>query len=216
MKTFLYFVLAISLVTLACKSDNPQQPNAPTQANGRDTTITFSNTDPSKLPSGWSAEKGDWLIDSEDANPVLKMTNNNGHNFNIAVLESRYYQNIEIEARIKAIQGKEDQGGGLVWRYMNSRNYYIVRANPLENNMRLYKVVNNSRKQMQSVATTVKTGEWFTLKVKAQGDRIECYLNDALVISATDDTFSTPGLVGFWSKADAVSLFDDLKISVLK
>jgi hypothetical protein len=216
MKTFLYFVLAISLVTLACKSDNPQQANAPTQTNGMDTTITFSNTDPSKFPSGWSAEKGDWLIDSEDTNLVLKMTNNNGHNFNIAVLKSTYYQNIEIEARIKALRGDEDQGGGLVWRYMNSRNYYIVRANPLENNMRLYKVVNNSRKQMQSVATTVKTGEWFTLKVKAQGDRIECYLNDALVISETDDSFSTPGLVGFWSKADAVSLFDDLKISVLK
>lgn len=216
MKTLLYFVLAISLITLACKSDNPQQANAQSQANGRDTTITFSNTEPSKLPPGWSAEKGDWLIDSEDANLILKMTNNNGHNFNIAVLKSRYYQNIEIEARIKALQGDEDQGGGLVWRYMNSRNYYIVRANPLENNMRLYKVVNNSRKQMQSVATTVKTGEWFTVKVRAQGDRIECYLNDALIISETDDTFPTPGLVGFWSKADAVSLFDDLKIGVLK
>jgi hypothetical protein len=91
-----------------------------------------------------------------------------------------------------------------------------MRVNPLENNVRLYRVVNGNRKQTQSENTRVKTGEWFTVKVKAQGDRIECFVNGELVLSDTDNTFPNPGLVGFWSKADAVSLFDDLKITLLK
>jgi hypothetical protein len=69
---------------------------------------------------------------------------------------------------------------------------------------------------MQSESTKVKTGEWFTIKVKTRGSKIECYLNEEKVFSDIDDTFPNAGQVGFWSKADAVSLFDDLKIKVLK
>jgi hypothetical protein len=203
------------MIMLACKSDDTQQANAQV-ANGRDTTITFSGTDVLKLPSGWSAEAGSWEITLESSNPVLKMKSNTGSDFNITVLKSNYYQNCEIEAKVKAVQGDEDQGGGLVWRYIDAKNYYIVRVNPLENNIRLYKVVNGNRRQMQSEKTSVKIGEWFTVTVKAMGNSIECFLNDKKVFSDSDDTFPNPGLVGFWSKADAVSLFDDLKIKVLK
>jgi hypothetical protein len=215
MKKLLHFVLAISLIALACKSDNSQQANAQAVANGKDTTITFSGT-ASKLPSGWSAETGNWEIEFENSNPVLKMKSNTGSDFNITVLKSNYYQNSEIEVKVKAVQGAEDQGGGLVWRYVDAKNYYIMRVNPLEDNIRLYKVVNGNRNQMQSEKASTKTGEWFTVKVKAVGSRIECFLNGQKVLSDTDDTFPDPGLVGFWSKADAVSLFDDLKIKVLK
>jgi hypothetical protein len=216
MKQTPYFVLAFALVISACKSDRAQQANAQSVANGRDTIITFSNVEPSKLPSGWSAETGTWTTSFENSNASLKMTSNDGSDFNIAVFKSNNYLNAEIEVKVKALQGEVDQGGGLVWRYVNSKNYYIVRANPLENNVRLYKVVDGNRKQMQSESTKVKTGEWFTLRVKTQGNQIECYLNDEKVFSDTDDTFPNPGLIGFWSKADAVSLFDNLKINVLK
>jgi hypothetical protein len=216
MKQTSYFVLAIAFVISACKSDSTQEANAQTVANGRDTTITFSNAGPSKLPSGWSAVTGTWVASLENSNVLLKMTGNDGNDFNIAVFKSTNYQNAEIEAKVKALQGEEDQGGGLVWRYINSKNYYVVRANPLENNIRLYRVVDGNRRQMQSVSAKVKTGEWFTLKVRILGNRIECYMNDEKILSDTDDTFPNPGLIGFWSKADAVSLFDDLKINVLK
>jgi hypothetical protein len=216
MKQTSNFVLAVFLAISACKSDSTKQANAQTMTNGRDTTITFSNAGPPKLPSGWSAETGTWATALEDSNVSLKMTSNNGSDFNIAVLKSNNYQNAEIKVRVKALEGEVDQGGGLVWRYVTSKNYYIVRANPLENNVRLYKVVDGNRKQMQSQSTKVKTGEWFTLRVKTQGNQIECYLNDEKVFSDTDDTFPNPGLIGFWSKADAVSIFDNLKINVLK
>ena len=209
-------LLAVSLFTLACKSDNTQSANAQIKANGKDTTINFSNSPAKQLPAGWSAETGVWQIDTDSANPALKMTRNENTDFNVAVFKSAYYQNIEIEAKAKAVSGEEDQGGGLVWRFVDSRNYYIVRFNPLENNIRLYKVVNGTRKQMQSENAQIKSGNWFTIKVKASGDKIECYLDGEKVLSDTDDTFESPGLVGFWSKADAVSIFDDLKIDVLK
>jgi len=205
-----------ALIVVSCKSENRGQANAQILANGRDTTITFSNAEPSKLPPGWTAETGIWTTALENSNSVLKMSENDGSDFNIAVLKSIKYVNAEIEVRVKALRGEEDQGGGLVWRYVSSKNYYIVRLNPLEDNIRVYEVVNGKRKQLQTEDTSVKTAEWFTLKVKAEGNRMECYLNDKMICSGIDDTFPNPGLVGFWSKADAVSLFDDLKIRVLK
>jgi hypothetical protein len=118
MKKLLYLVLAISGIMIACKSDNTQQANAQVASNSRDTTINFSNAEASKLPSGWTAATSFWKIESENSNQVLKMSSNDGSDFNIAVLNSKYYQNIEIEAKIKAVQGEVDQGGGLVWRYV--------------------------------------------------------------------------------------------------
>lgn len=215
MKKLPIFIITTAIV-VSCKSENRGQANAQTVANGRDTTVTFSSVELSKLPIGWAAETGTWITALDTSNSALKMSENDGSEFNIAVLKSIKFMNAEIEARVKALQGEEDQGGGLIWRYVNSKNYYIARLNPLENNIRVYKVVNGKRKQLQTEDTSVKTAEWFTLKVKAQGDRIECYLNDKMILSGIDDTFPNPGLVGFWSKADAVSLFDDLKIRVLK
>lgn len=89
-------------------------------------------------------------------------------------------------------------------------------ANPLEDNFRLYRVVNGNRKQVESANIKMKANEWFTLKVVMMGNSIDCYYNGQKLLSHTDDTFPNAGLVGFWSKADAVSLFDDLKIKVLK
>lgn len=215
MKNLSIFVITASII-VSCKSDNTGQANAQTASDGRDTPVTFSNVELSKLPPGWAAETGTWTTALENSNCSLKTSENDGSEFNIAVLKSIKFMNAEIEARVKALQGEEDQGGGLVWRYVNSKNYYIARLNPLENNIRLYKVVNGKRKQLQTEDTSVNTAEWFTLKVKAQGNRIECYLNDKMILSGIDVTFPNPGLVGFWSKADAVSLFDDLKIRVLK
>ncbi len=212
-----YFILAVALILLACKSDttNGAKEEAYIIANGRDTTITFKNTEARKLPAGWSSEASTWSVVNEGENAALQMNKNGGKDFNIAVLKSHSYHNIEIVVRIKAISGEQDQGGGLVWRYMDSQNYYIVRANPLEHNIRLYKVVNGNRKQMKSTDITTQTNEWFTIKVKTVNENIECFLNGEKMLTDSDETFPTAGLVGFWSKADAVSVFDDLKIRVL-
>jgi len=212
-----YFILAVALILLACKSDTAKRTKEEGHAvaNGRDTTITFKTTEAGKLPAGWSSETSTWSVVNEGENAVLQMNKNGGKDFNVSVLKSHRYDNIEIEARIKAISGEEDQGGGLVWRYMDSQNYYIVRANPLEHNIRLYKVVNGNRKQMKSKDIKMQTNKWFTIKVKTVNENIECFLDGEKMLTDSDETFPGAGLVGFWSKADAVSIFDDLKIRVL-
>ena len=95
---------------------------------------------------------------------------------------------------------------------MDSNNYYIVRFNPLEDNFRLYKVLNGRRLQLSSASVTVPKGSWFNIKVVMKGSEVTCYLNGKKLIHKTDDTFVKPGKIGFWTKADAVSDFDNFNI----
>jgi len=206
-----------SLAVLIC--GNTTSPLAPgdIQAAGTDVTFNFDNEEVDKLPADWTGATSTWLIAREGSNKAMKQAGKNeGDKFNICVQNKLTYQNLEMEVRIKALEGREDQGGGLVWRYRDAKNYYITRANPLENNFRVYKVVNGNRKQMESANVSIKKDEWYTIKVVMTGNRITCYYNGQKLLSHSDGTFPTAGLVGFWSKADAVSLFDDLKIKVLK
>jgi hypothetical protein len=207
----------VLLIFLSCKSRTSHDQNRETiEANGKDTTITFEYTLISKLPSGWSSETGVWKGMRDEDNTVLMMEKNDGSDFNIAVLKQSTYQDLEIYVRVKAINGEEDQGGGLVWRYVDRSNYYIARVNPLENNIRLYKVVGGKRKQLESSDIEIRKNEWFQIGVTMQRERIECFYNGVKVFSASDQSFQQPGQIGVWSKADAVSYFDDLKIKSLE
>jgi hypothetical protein len=114
--------------------------------------------------------------------------------------------------KLKAVAGEEDQGGGLVWRYIDNNNYYIARYNPLEHNFRLYRLVNGNRKQLISFDCDIKTGIWFTVTTEMKGNKTTCSLNGIQIIEATDDTFKSAGNIGLWAKADTVTYFDDLTI----
>ncbi len=199
------------LVALCCGSAVMNRVKA------QDAKFNFDNDEVGKLPADWTPATSTWVIALDGNNKAMKQAGKNeGDGFNICVQNKLKYQNLEMEVRIKALEGREDQGGGLVWRYVDSKNYYITRANPLENNFRVYKVVNGNRKQMESANVTFKKGEWYTVKIIMTGNSIDCYFNGQKLLSHTDDAFPTAGLVGFWSKADAVSLFDDLTIKALK
>jgi len=206
-----------SLAVLICGNTTSQVAPEDMQATGTEVTFNFDNEEVDKLPADWTGATSTWLIASDGSNKAMKQAGKNeGDKFNICVQNKLTYQNLEMEVRIKALEGREDQGGGLVWRYRDAKNYYITRANPLENNFRVYKVVNGNRKQMESANVSIKKGEWYNIKVIMTGNSITCYYNGQKLLSHTDDTFPNTGWVGFWSKADAVSLFDDLKIKVLK
>jgi len=120
---------------------------------------------------------------------------------------------LELETKIRAEEGKEDQGGGLVWRLQDANNYYITRWNPLEDNLRVYKVVAGRRIQLHSV--TIKTDPkcWHELELKITGNRIKVAFDGKNLIDFTDDTFKKAGRIGFWAKADSILSFDDLEIS---
>ena len=135
-----------------------------------------------------------------------------GYHFSMAVNENEVYDDFELIVKFKGVAGEEDQGGGPVWRYQDNNNYYIARANPLEDNFRVYKVVDGKRIQMDSARLKVTSGEWHTIKVVARKDQIQCFYDGQPHLEVKDDTFQKAGRVGLWTKADAVTYFDDLEV----
>jgi hypothetical protein len=134
--------------------------------------------------------------------------------FNICVADDTSYKDVELIVAFKAVAGKKDQGGGFVWRYQDHNNYYICRMNPLEDNFRVYKVVNGKRsREFQDATVKVPLNEWHTLKVKMIGDRIECFLDGEKHLDVKDSSITEAGKVGLWTKADAQSHFDEFKVS---
>ncbi len=176
-----------------------------------ETLINFDNSKPGALPADWTNATGKWMVKQDGNHKMLTQTaKNRGSYFNVAVYEKASPKDVVMSVDIRAVSGREDQGGGLVWRYTDIKNYYIVRFNPLEDNYRFYKVENGRRIQLASAAhITLPEGKWFTVKVVAKGNKVNCYLNGKKYLEKTDDTFTKPGKTGFWTKADAVSDFDN-------
>ena len=127
---------------------------------------------------------------------------------------------VDLSVRFKPVSGRVDQAAGLVWRFQNEDNYYIVRANALEDNVVLYKVENGKRTDLPlkgegrtyGKKTDVPSGQWSTLRVIANGRLFEVYFNGSKLYDVEDGTFTTAGKVGVWTKADSVTHFDDLTV----
>ncbi|MBL7922275.1 MAG: DUF1080 domain-containing protein [Bacteroidia bacterium] len=187
-----------------------------------DTVITFNNEATGKLPVGFKGfdncgQTVNWSVLDDNGNKVVKQQSKNESScYNVLMFQENAYQNFTASVKIKAIAGDEDQGGGLIWRCQNENNYYLARYNPLENNFRFCKVVNGDRKQLKSVDSNIKTGEWFTMTITMSGNKIVCTLNGNKLIEITDDTFAGAGTLGMWTKSDAQSYFDDLSVQVAK
>ncbi len=118
---------------------------------------------------------------------------------------------MDISVQMKTVAGKTDQGGGLVWRAKDKINYYVARYNPLEDNYRVYKVVNGKRKELQSANIKHSDGR-HTLRVTMKGDRVECFYDGKKYLDVKDGTLANSGKIGLWTKADAQTYFDDLTV----
>lgn len=114
-----------------------------------------------------------------------------------------------VEVRFKALSGSEDQAGGVVWRFKNGDNYYIARANALEDNVSLYYTEDGKRKTVKYTDAPVPKNQWHLLRVEFNGPRIKVLLNGKTTIELDDDHLKGPGAVGLWTKADSVTAFDD-------
>jgi len=116
-----------------------------------------------------------------------------------------------VEVKFKPISGKEDQAGGLVWRWKDGDNYYVARANALEDNVSLYYTQNGRRNTIKYVDAPVAKNQWHTLRVEFMAKRIQVSLDGKLYIEVDDDRIVGPGAVGLWTKADSVTAFDDFR-----
>lgn len=119
------------------------------------------------------------------------------------------------EVKFKSISGREDQAGGLVWRWKDRENYYVARANALENNISLYYTERGSRKTLKYVDAPVARGTWHTLRVEFAGTRIAVSLDGKRYIEFDDNHIGGPGSVGVWTKADSVTAFDDFSYGTM-
>jgi hypothetical protein len=185
-------------------------------------TWSFEGDEIGMLPAGWeAAQTGEgpgsvWQVVADDSAPdgsrALAQMSSDGQRrmFSPCVVKDSSHLNPDLSVSFKAVSGVVDQGGGLVWRYRDANNYYIARLNPLETNYRIYKVVDGQRSQVRSVQVDTPPGEWHRLRVVQQGNRIRGYLDGKQLLDVTDDTFRDAGRIGLWTKADAVTFFDDL------
>ena len=166
---------------------------------------------------------GTWVVQTEGGNKVLAQIDADPtrSRFPVAVLSEVSAADVDLSVRIKPITGTVDQAGGLVWRYQNAENYYLVRANALEDNVVLYKMENGKRTDLPLTGEgrtygkkiDVPAAQWSTLRVVATGLVFEVYFNGAKLYEVEDSTFSQPGKVGVWTKADSVTQFDDLTVA---
>jgi hypothetical protein len=167
-------------------------------------------------------EPGRWEVQQDASGRHLAQLDADRTNarFPTAVLSDVSAANVDLSARFRPVSGRVDQAAGLVWRYQNEDNYYLVRANALEDNVVLYKVEGGKRIDLPvkgegrtyGKKVDVPTGQWSTLRVVANGRLFEVYFNGTKLYEVDDATFMQPGRVGVWTKADSVTQFDDLTV----
>jgi hypothetical protein len=184
-----------------------------------ETRWSFDDAQTGTLPAWLDAPVGKWEVRETADSPVGKRAlfqaaKNSGSTFNMAVDRAARFQDLELTVRMKAVAGAEDQGGGLVWRYRDARNYYIARYNPLEDNYRVYKVVNGSRRELASASVKPAPG-WHQLTIRMSGKHLTCDLDGKTYLTADDGSFPDTGAVGVWTKADAQTLFAGLEARAL-
>jgi hypothetical protein len=179
-------------------------------------TVSFDQETPGSVPAGWVAGvtgRGSpkWSIETDATAPskphVLKQSGSG--TFPWCVLREVSYADGYVEVKFKPVSGREDQAGGLVWRWKDGENYYVARANALEDNVSLYYTQNGRRITLKYIDAPVPRNTWHTLKVEFSGKKIRVILDGKTYIDMDDDHISGAGAVGVWTKADSVTLFDD-------
>lgn len=201
----------------------PENP-ASLQAAGQTITFNFDSDNPGGMPAGFhgartgQGSEGKWVVTADSTAPskpnVVAQTSRDrtDYRFPLLIADRGSFKDLDLSVKFKAVEGDVDRAGGLVFRLKDANNYYVVRANALEDNYRLYHVVNGRRVQFAGANFKVMPGEWHELRVEVTGSKFTCYYDGQKKIDATDDTFKDAGRIGLWTKADSLTYFDDLTV----
>ena len=197
--------------------------------------VGFDGQKAGERPAGFTCaltgqgRAGTWSIAQDPTAPtppnVLAQTDEDAtsYRFPVCVLDAVSARDVDLSVRFKPVRGTKDQAAGLVWRYRDKDNYYVVRANALEANVVLYKVEGGKRTDLKPKGAgrlaygkkaSVVAGSWGLLRVVVRGNLCEVYLGSDKLLEVDDSTFATAGKVGVWTKADSVTYFDDLRVDV--
>jgi len=181
-------------------------------------TVNFDNLKTGGPPAGRTATqtgKGEakWEIVADDSAPskpnVLKQSGQ--ASYPVCIKDSTSIKDGFVEVKFKPVSGKEDQAGGVIWRCRDSDNYYIARANALEDNVAIYHTINGKRTEKKRMEVKVSSNAWHTLRVDFQGGSFKVTFDGKTALEWNDDTFKDAGKIGVWTKADSVTLFDDFR-----
>ena len=183
----------------------------------------FDSTKPGSLPAGWECGvtgKGapQWSVQADPTAPsapqVLQQSGSG--TFPWCVHKDASLPDGYVEVKFKPMRGKQDQAGGVVWRWKDGDNYYVARANALEDNVSLYYTEKGRRNTLRYVDAPVPANTWHTLRVEFSGTRIRVAMNGKVYIELDDAHIQGAGAVGLWTKADSVTAFDDFSFAVKK
>jgi hypothetical protein len=197
-------------------------------------TINFDSARPGSVPPGWttvapvSGAPARWEVLKDPSAPsppyVFAQVSNDAaaSRCPLAILNKTEVKDGDLSVKVKPVGGREERAGGLVWRYQDPNNYYLVRANALENTIVLFKVEDGKRTPLMSrgaaphsfgVKHPVPANQWSVLKVHFHGPLFSVYFNHKRLFEVLDSTFAQAGKVGLWTKADSVTYFDDFRIA---
>jgi hypothetical protein len=188
--------------------------------------VDFEKDDVGQAPKGFSiaqtggGDKPKWVIKQDPDAPKGKRVlaqvdpDPTDDRYPLCVYDAVTARDVDVTVAFKPVAGEVDQAAGIVVRYKDKDNYYMARANSLEGNVRLYRIVDGKRKQFAGEKVQVPSGKWQTLRLTAVGNHFEVMLGDARLFAADDDTIKGPGKVGLWTKADSVTHFDHLRVVV--
>ncbi len=184
-------------------------------------TENFDTTAVGTLPSGWKSGvtgsgSPQWAVTADPSapsKPNVLLQKGKG-TFPWAAKRDVALSDGFVQVKFKAIAGKEDQAGGLMWRWKDGDNYYVARANALENNVSLYYTANGRRNTIKYVNAPVPLNAWHTLRVDFSGTNVKVSLNGKIYIEEQDNHLTGSGAVGIWTKADSVTAFDDFTYGV--
>lgn len=197
-------------------------PPSASAAQGPMTAWHFDSMAVGQPPTGFTfgltgrGRPGRWVVravpDAPSGANVLAQEDSDrtDYRFPVAVADAPVFGDVSVSVRCKAVSGRVDQACGIVWRYQDENNYYLTRANALEDNVCWYYVQNGRRIEVKRVHIRVASGVWHSLRADMRGDHIEVYFNGEKLIDVHDSRFTAPGKVGVWTKADSRTLFDDL------
>lgn len=196
---------------------------------------TFDADVSNKLPADFTqattgqGAPGQWEVRRDDTAPskpnMLVQTSDDAtsYRFPLCILGNVVARDVELSVKFKTLGGAKDQAAGLVWRFQNASNYYVLRANALENNVVVYKMEHGKRTNLRikgagekdyGMNVPVSGGQWHALKVVVEKARYVVHLDGQRLFEVEDSTFTAAGQLGLWTKADSVTAFDDFQVNV--
>jgi hypothetical protein len=185
--------------------------------------VDLSTTEPGEEPA-WrtgNGTAGKWAIAADltaaNGRALAQLSNDRtGYRFPLAIYKPYTGKDLELSVRFKAVAGTVDEAGGIVVRLSTADDYYVARANALEDNVRFYRVVKCKREQLAGADLKVSANQWHTLSLRAEGDRFTVSFDGSALFSARDPTFQDAGKIALWTKADSVTYFDTISVVTLE